>query len=282
MIQLAENRYGKSRVRLMKVTRHPHGNDLLEWTVQVLLRGDFESAHLGGDNSKILATDTMKNTVYSVARNSSAKSMEEYAMELIDFLLGRNPQVSSAEVRIASTLWKRLTIDGKPHPDSFMRGSGELQTTLVEKSQGGTFKIVSGLEDLVVLKTAKSGFEGYIQESLTTLKETSDRLFGTAIKAEWLYDAEGFDYEAVRSTIRETMLKTFAEHDSKSVQQTLYAMGESALNTVSEISEIKLAMPNKHCLLVDLSRFGQDNPNEIFVPIDEPRGYIEARIVRQA
>ncbi|CAN5524022.1 urate oxidase [soil metagenome] len=282
MIKLAENRYGKSRVRLMKVTRHPHGNDLLEWTVQVLLRGDFESAHLAGDNSKILATDTMKNTVYSVARNSSAKSMEEYAMELIDFLLGRNPQVTSAEVRIASTLWKRLTIDGKPHPDSFMRGSGELQTTLVEKSQGGTFKILSGLEDLVVLKTAKSGFEGFIQESLTTLKETSDRLFGTAIKAEWLYASAGFDYEAVRSKIRETMLKTFSEHDSKSVQQTLYAMGEDALNTVPEISEIELAMPNKHCLLVDLSRFGQDNPNEIFVPIDEPHGYIEARIVRQA
>jgi urate oxidase len=281
MIELAENRYGKSRVRLMKVTRHAHGNDLREWTVQVLLRGDFASAHINGDNSKILATDTMKNTVYSLARSSSATSMEEFAMELVDFLLGRNPQVSSAEVQIASTLWKRLTVDGEPHPDTFMRGSGELQTTRVERAQGGAFKIVSGLEDLVVLKTAKSAFEGYIKESLTTLPETNDRLFGTAVRAEWVYSSNGFDYDAVRSQIRETMLKTFAEHDSKSVQQTLYAMAESALTGVPEISEMELGMPNKHCLLVDLSRFGQDNPNEIFVPIDEPHGYIEARIVRK-
>ncbi len=281
MIALAENRYGKARVRLMKVTRHAHGNDLREWTVKVLLRGDFESAHLDGNNSKILATDTMKNTVYSVARNSTATSMEEYAMELIDFLLARNPQVSSAEVSVASTMWKRLTVDGKPHPDSFMRGSGELQTTKVERAQGGSFKITSGLEDLIVLKTAKSGFEGYIKESLTTLPETKDRLFGTAMQAEWLYCAADFDYEAVRTKIRETMLKTFAEHDSKSVQQTLYAMAESALTAVPEIGEVELAMPNKHCLLVDLSGFGQDNPNEIFVPTDEPHGYIEARIVRK-
>jgi urate oxidase len=281
MIELAENRYGKSRVRLMKVTRHAHGNDLREWTVQVLLRGDFANAHIEGDNSKILATDTMKNTVYSLARSSSATSMEEFAMELVDFLLGRNPQVISAEIQIASTLWKRLTVDGEPHPDTFMRGSGELQTTRVERAQGGAFKIVSGLEDLVVLKTAKSAFEGYIKESLTTLPETNDRLFGTAVRAEWVYVSDKLDYDAVRSNIRETMLKTFAEHDSKSVQQTLYAMAESALTAVPEISEMELGMPNKHCLLVDLSRFGQNNPNEIFVPIDEPHGYIEARIVRK-
>jgi urate oxidase len=281
MIELAENRYGKSRVRLMKVTRHAHGNDLREWTVQVLLRGDFASAHIDGDNSKILATDTMKNTVYSLARSSKAASMEEYAMELIDFLLGRNPQVSSAEVEIASTMWKRLTVDGEPHPDTFMRGSGELQTTHVERSQGGAFKIVSGLENMVVLKTAKSAFEGYIKESLTTLPETNDRLFGTAVRAEWVYVSDKLDYDAVRANIREAMLKTFAEHDSKSVQQTLYAMAESALAEVVEISEMELGMPNKHCLLVDLSRFGQDNPNEIFVPIDEPHGYIEARVVRR-
>ena len=282
MFEIAANRYGKSRVRLMKVTRHQHSTDLSDWTVQVLLQGDFDSAHRDGDNSKILATDTMKNTVYSVARSSTATSMEEYAKELADFLLGRNPQVSSAAIRIESTLWKRLTIDGKPHPTSFMRGSGERQTTHVERAQFGPFQVRSGLEDLVILKTANSGFEGYIKDSLTTLKETSDRLFGTAVKAEWSYSSSNLDFNDLRSSVRETMLRTFADHDSKSVQQTLYAMAEDALNTVPQISEIELAMPNKHCLLVDLSAFGQDNPNHIFVPTDEPHGYIEARIRRPA
>jgi urate oxidase len=281
MIELAENRYGKSRVRLMKVTRHEHGNDLREWTVQVLLKGDFDSAHIEGDNSKILPTDTMKNTVYYVARASSSTTMEGYARELVDFLLGRNLQVSSAAVTIESNLWKRLQIDGKPHPDSFMRGSNEIQTTHVERARDRDFAIRSGLNHLVLLKTAKSGFAGYIKDSLTTLRETHDRLFGTAVRAEWRYNVHGLDYDAVRSTIRETMLATFAAHDSRSVQHTLYAMAQAALEAVPQIDEIELTMPNKHCLLVDLSPFGQDNPNEIFVPTDEPHGTIEARIRRR-
>ena len=282
MIELAENRYGKSRVRLMKVTRHPNGHDLREWTVQVLLKGDFDSAHLDGDNSKILPTDTMKNTVYSLARISKATSMEDYAKELTDFLLGRNPQASSASVRIEATMWKHLTVDAKPHPSAFMRGSNELQTTSVERAQGESFHILSGLDNLVLLKTAHSSFEGYIKDSLTTLPETKDRLFGTAVRAEWQYTSTDLDFETVRTKIRETMLRTFANHDSKSVQQTLYAMAASALEDVPEIDEIEITMPNKHCLLVDLSRFGQDNPNEIFVPTDEPHGYIEARVRRRS
>jgi urate oxidase len=281
MIELAENRYGKSRVRLMKVTRHDHGHDLREWSVQVLLRGDFDSAHVLGDNSKLLPTDTMKNTIYSIARSSNATTMEDYARELADFLLGRNPQVESASIRIESTMWKRLTVDGEPHPSAFMRGSGELQTTCVERTQGGAFHILSGLDNLVLLKTANSSFEGFIKDSLTTLPETKDRLFGTAISAEWRYTSPDLDFEAVRTTLREAMLRTFANHDSKSVQQTLYAMAESALEEIAVIDEIEITMPNKHCLLVDLSRFGQDNPNEIFVPTDEPHGYIEARVRRK-
>jgi urate oxidase len=282
MIELAENRYGKSRVRLMKVTRSPKGNDLREWTVQVLLTGDFDSAHYEGDNSKILPTDTMKNTVYSVARDSSATSMEDYAKELADFLLGRSPQVSSVSVTIEGVMWKRLTINGEPHPTSFMRGSGELQTTTVSCQRSGEFRVSSGLKNLIVMKTADSGFEGYIVDNLTTLKPTADRLFCTAVSAEWRYTSAGLDFDATRAALREAMLKTFADHKSKSVQETLYEMGKSALERVAETDQIDIVMPNKHCLLVDLSRFGQDNPNEIFVPTDEPAGHIEARVRRTA
>src|ERR1700723_3162307 len=215
MIELAENRYGKSGVRLMKVTRSGQGQDLREWTVEVLLKGDFEAAHLHGDNSKILPTDTMKNTVYSIARSSQATSMEDYAKELADYLLVRNLQVDSASIRVESTLWKRLTIDSKPHPSAFMRGSGEVQTTKVERAQRDSFHILSGLDNLVLLKTANSGFEGYIKDSLTTLPETKDRLFGTAATAEWRYTSADMDYDAVRVTLREILLRTFANHDSK-------------------------------------------------------------------
>jgi urate oxidase len=282
--KLASNRYGKSRVRVMRITRHESHHDLDEWTVQVLLTGDFETAHTLGDNSKILPTDTMKNTVYFVAQQSSAESIEDYAKELIDFLLPRNPQVTGAEVVIESHLWKRLTVDGQPHPTAFMHGSDERQTARVSRRQGEPFVIVSGLDGLHILKTAQSGFFGYIKDELTTLPETKDRLFGTVLKAEWPYTAraieEGIDFNRVRRHMREAMLTTFAKHDSLSVQHTLFAMGEVALAHTDIIDEVYMLMPNKHNLLVDMSRFGRDNPNHVFVPTDDPHGTIEATVRR--
>jgi len=282
--KLHTNRYGKSRVRLMRLTKHFDHHDLDEWTVQILLTGDFTTAHTLGDNSNILPTDTMKNTVYFVAHLSKADSMEAYAQELIDYILTRNPQVHSAEVVIESTLWKRLQVDGKPFPTAFMRGSDERQTTTVSRTQNQPFTITSGLDRLTILKTANSAFTGFIKDELTTLPETTDRLFGTALKAEWPYTPEGIsagiDFNKVRTHIREVMLNTFAHHDSLSVQQTLFAMGEAALAHTTLIDEIHLLMPNKHNLLIDLARFGHDNPNHIFVPTDEPHGTIEATIHR--
>ena len=281
MIALAENRYGKSRVRLVKVKRHPVLHDFLEWTLEILLQGDFESSFVDGDNSKTLPTDTMKNTVYSLARSSSAACMEEFGKELIAFLLDRNPQVSACQVKLSEKKWEHLPIDGKPHPTTFLLASAEVQTAEVTQNRSGRLAVRSGLENLTILKTAGSEFVGFIKDSLTTLPEASDRLFGTAVRARWGYASADVAFERLRSRIRETLLRVFAGHTSKSVQHTLYAMGEAALEKVREIDDIELTMPNIHCLPVDLSRFGQDNPNEIFVPIDEPHGYIEARIRRQ-
>jgi urate oxidase len=282
--KLGANRYGKSRVRLMRLSKHETHHDLDEWTVQVLLTGDFETAHTVGDNSLILPTDTMKNTVYSVARDSKSTSMEDYAKELVDFLLGRNAQVSDVEVVVESTLWKRLTVDGKPYPTAFMRGSDERQTTTVSRTQDGSFAITSGLDNLTVLKSAQSCFVGYIRDSLTTLPETTDRIFATALTAAWKYTdaalSEGIEFDKVRGHLREAMITAFAKHDSLSVQQTMYAMAEAALAHTGVIDEVFMRMPNKHCLLVDLGRFGQTNPNHIFVPTDEPHGTIEATIHR--
>jgi len=282
--RLGSNRYGKSRVRMTRVTRYADHHDLDEWTVEVLLAGDFETAHTVGDNSNILPTDTMKNTVYFVARGSKADSIEEFAKELAEFLLSRNPQVSGVEVSVESHLWKRLTVDGQAHPTAFMRGSDERQTTRVCRRQDEGFAITSGFDGLTLMKTAQSGFVGYIKDELTTLLETTDRLFCTAVKAEWTYTpkaiAEGIEFNKVRGHVREAMIATFAKHDSLSVQHTLYAMGEAALGHTDVIDDVHMVMPNKHNLLVDLKRFGSENPNHIFVPTDEPHGTIEATVKR--
>jgi urate oxidase len=281
MITLAENSYGKSRVRLARVKRHSGHHDFREWTLEILLEGDFESCFVAGDNSKILPTDTMKNTVYSLARTSSAESMEEFGKELIAFLLHRNPQVSAARVTLSEKSWQHLQAAGKPHPTTFVQSSNECQTAEIAAVRNGAPSVRAGLENLVILKTGGSEFSGFIKDSLTTLPEATDRLFGTSLSARWCYSSPSLAFAALRHKIRDVLLNVFAAHASKSVQHTLFAMGEAALANVPEIEDIELSMPNKHYLLADLSRFGQDNPNEIFVPIDEPHGTIEARLRRQ-
>ena len=281
MAKLAENKYGKSRVRLVRVKRGKNGHELHEWTIQVLLQGDFESCFTEGDNSKILPTDTMKNTVYSLAKDSSAGCIEDFAKEMIEFLLSRNSQISTAEINVSEAAWNHLKVGSVVHPTTFVQAGGESQTTSIKKERGAEFFVASGLDNLIILKTAGSAFEGYMKDSLTTLRETNDRLFGTALRANWTYSAPKLPFASLRRKIRETLLMAFAEHQSKSVQHTLYDMAANVLGSVPEVKDVELSMPNKHCLLVDLSRFGQENANEIFVPTDEPHGYIEARVCRE-
>jgi urate oxidase len=280
MATLGENRYGKSRVRVMKVVRHATHHDMKEWNVRVLLHGDFETCFTVGDNSKILPTDTMKNTVYYLARESSATTLEDFATELVDYLLANNPQVTKASAEIEEKNWNHLPVDGAPHPTTYKLGGAELHTTEVSRERNGALKVTSGIDGLVILKTTKSAFTGYIKDKLTTLPESTDRIFATRATIAWEYDTPPTSYESARSSALAALLKVFADHDSLSVQHTLYDMGKAALAAVPEAARITLTMPNVHCLLVDLSRFGQTNPNQIFVPTDEPSGYIEAVIER--
>jgi urate oxidase len=279
-ITLGDNRYGKSRVRLMKVRRGETRHEVFEWNVEVWLTGDFGSCFEDGDNSRILPTDTMKNTVYSLARASSAISMEEFGVELVSHFIETNPHAATAGAQIQATPWKHIDAGGERFPTAFTHASDRFDTTTVTSSRAG-ITVSSGFENLWLLKTARSAFAGYIKDRLTTLKETQDRLFGTLATAEWQYGGTGpLDFNTLRQRVETALLKTFAEHDSRSVQQTLYAMARAALEEVREISEIHLQMPNKHCNLIYLSPFGQDNPNQIFVPTDEPHGSIEARVYR--
>jgi urate oxidase len=280
MARPGENCYGKSRVRLSRITRHGDRHDFNEWTVQVLLEGDFETAFTEADNSKILPTDTMKNAVYSIARGSKAATIEEFAMELGDYLLANNPQVSGACVKIDEKSWERMIVDGASEPTTFRLGGPEVQTVRAVRDQGREWSIRSGVDGLTILKTTKSAFTGYIKDKLTTLKPATDRIFGTRATITWDYASASTGFAQVRATIVAALLKEFATHESMSVQHTLFDMGKAALAAAPEIERVKLTMPNLHHLPADLSPFGQDNPNHIFVPIDEPHGYIEATIER--
>lgn len=277
---LATNNYGKCRVRMVRVARHGDRHELQDLNVRVTFEGDFEAAHVKGDNSNVLPTDTMKNTVYALAKGTrDIEDIESFGQRLSTHFLKHNPQVSRVIVDLAESQWNRIDVGGKPHRHSFIKGSDEKRIATIDATRDRV-TISSGVEDLVVLKTTASAFEAFKKDEWTTLKETDDRILGTAVTARWVYTEPGVACRALWRGVRQSILEAFAEHESLSVQHTVHAIGESVLNNFEEVSEISLSLPNRHCLLVDLSPFGLKNRNEIFLPIDEPHGLIEATLRR--
>lgn len=276
-IRLGENNYGKQRVRILQVARHPDRHDIKELTLGIRLEGDFEAAHTKGDNHKVLPTDTMKNTVYAMAKLHPIESPEEFCLRLSDHFLAHNPQVSRVRIEAAETLWVRLHVTGKSHPHSFTGSSNEKRTAVLAARRNEK-ALRAGIENLVVLKTTDSAFEDFLKDKYTTLKGDRNRILATSIRASWLYKGNSDEFDSTWNGVRQTLLEAFAGHDSESLQHTLYAMGEAVLKKFPGIGEIHLSLPNKHYNLVDLSPFHLENPKEIFLPTDEPHGLIEATL----
>jgi urate oxidase len=276
---LAENSYGKAGIRLVKVNRRGERHDLKDLDVAVKFAGDFTAAHVDGDNAAVLPTDTMKNTVYAFAKSHSLDTIESFALDLTAHFLAGNAAVSRVEVDVSERPWERLSIGAVPHPHAFSRAGEERRTTRVTRDRRAA-QVESGLDGLRILKSARSGFSGFKRDRFTTLAETEDRIFATAVTASWIYASSEVSFAIARESVRRTLLETFAEHRSASVQHTLHAMGEAVLAEVPDVDEVRLRLPNKHHLLVDLSRFGLENENEVFVATEEPYGLIEATLRR--
>jgi urate oxidase len=278
-IVLGQNNYGKSEIRLVKVKRDAERHELRDLTVDVALEGDFEAAHVRGENTDLLATDTMRNTVYALAKDHLIGSIEEFGLKLVDHLLEAGPSVERARVHIVEHPWSRIEVDGRGHEHSFVRGSGERIATVVRGGADGA-RVEAGIDDLLVLKTTNSGWEGFLRERYTTLPETDDRILATKIAANWLYGGSNVDFDRLWRGVRDQILATFTDHYSPSVQNTLYRMGEAVLVRFPEIHKIHLSLPNKHHLLYDLERFGMENEGEIFHATSEPYGLIEGTVER--
>lgn len=278
-IILGKNAYGKRAINLSKIIRRDGYHEFRQVSVSVSLQGDFETAHTAGDNSKILPTDTQKNTVYALAKENFTGSIEDFGITLAAHFIRNNPQVGTVRIELIEHLYRHLSFDGKQHPHACISSGNEKHTAVVEQS-GEQVRVTSGIRDLLILKTTDSGFEQYIKDEYTTLKETGDRILATQCEVEWLYAAAEEDFQGLYTAIREQLLKTFAFHKSLSVQHTLYAMGEAVLKAFERVKEISLVMPNKHHIPVNLEPFGMENNNDVFMATDEPYGYITGTVTR--
>jgi urate oxidase len=266
--ELSSNAYGKAQNRLLRVVRDDDVHVIRDVTVDVRLHGDFDAVYLTGDNTGMPATDTMKNSVFALARTSfSTGSIEEFGKVLVSHWAAKE-RVTSVEVTLTEHPWVRT------HDHGFHRGSsGDHRAWVTGDS------VRAGLGDLFVLRSTGSGFSGFERDRFTTLPETRDRILATVISAEWGY-ADVVEYETAWQTARDAIVGAFTDHYSESVQQTIHRMCVAALDAVPEMTEITIELPNKHHNLVDLSRFGLDNPNEVFIATQDPFGLISGTVRR--
>jgi urate oxidase len=270
---LGPNRYGKAETRLVRVFRDDDTHRLADFNVSIALSGDLAATHLTGDNAGVLPTDTMKNTVYAFAKEYGVGEPEEFGLLLAMHFVATQAQVRAAKVAIESYEWERLG------PHSFRRRGDFVRTADVTVTVDQQ-QVVSGLRDLVLLNSAGSEFRGFPRDKYTTLAETDDRILATAVDAKWRFLATDVDwYESFHGAV-EALTKGFVNTYSSSLQQTLFSMGSHVLETRPEIAEVRLALPNKHHYLVDLSPFDLTNDNEVFIAGDRPYGLIEGTVTR--
>lgn len=277
---LLRNRYGKGRVRVMRIHRDGERQEVSQLNIKAMVEGDFARTYTHADNAMTVSTDTIKNVVNVVARENTSLCTEEFCQVLARKYLDTYPQISSVALTSHETKWARLSFDGKPHPHSFVLDGNGRPTVEITMARGGTPTLASGVDGFAFLKSTQSGWESYVKDRYTTIPETADRICATSMVASWTWSAKPASYPAANAAILDTMLRVFSMTYSKSVQDSLYRMGEAALAAVPEISEVSMACPNMHFIPINLGAFGLDNNNDVFLPTDEPHGQIECTVGR--
>jgi urate oxidase len=278
-IVLGANQYGKAETRVVRIYRDTPEHEIRDLNVSTTLRGDFSAAHLHGDQSAVLPTDTQKNTAYAYAKEHGGGAVEDYALTLARHFVGDVGPVRAARVDADEYRWDRISVHGSGHPHAFVRAGQEIRMASAIVDEQATW-VLAGLRDLIVLKSTGSEFHGFLTDRYTTLAETSDRVLATSLTARWRYASPDADWNAVYASARSILLTRFAEVHSLALQQTLWEMGQGVLAAHPEIAEIRLSAPNKHHFLVDLAPFGLENPGEVFHADDRPYGLIQCAVQR--
>ncbi|BDD58193.1 hypothetical protein MAP00_003491 [Monascus purpureus] len=290
-------RYGKDNVRLYKVHRDEKTGvqTVVEMTVRVLLEGDIETSYTKADNSVVVATDSIKNTIYILAKQNPVTPPELFGSILGTHFIQKYDHIHVAHVNIITHRWTRLNIDGKPHPHSFYRDSEETRDVQVDVTEGKGIDINTAIHGLTVLKSTNSQFWGFVRDEYTTLAETWDRILSTDVDANWQFKrfsnldevkANIPKFDATWAAARDITLKTFAEDNSASVQNTMYKMADQILAFQPLVETVEYSLPNKHYFELDLSwhkglkNTGKDA--EVYVPQTNPNGLIKCTVARSS
>lgn len=280
-VVLGDNRYGKAETHVVRVVRDTARHEIRDLVVSTALRGDFTAAHSVGDQADVLPTDTQKNTVLAYAKEVGVSSPEEFATALARHFVDDIGPVTSARVTVDEDTWDRADVDGTPHDHTFVRRGTDVRTAVVTAERDGTH-VISGLRDLVLLKSTGSEFHGFLTDRYTTLAPTTDRVMATSLTARWRWREVPADPDAAWAEVRSLLVSRFGGLHSLALQQTLWEMGRAVLEAHGAIGEVRLSAPNRHHFAADLQPFGLENPGEVFWAADRPYGLIEVEAHRDA
>lgn len=279
--------YGKNMVKVLVIKRQGSRHDIIELRADVELTLKSRKDYLHGDNSDVIPTDTIKNTVHALAKLKGVKTIEQFSLDICHHFLTCFDHVLKASVHMEEVPWRRLSKNGVGHPHAFLYDPEFVRFCDITQDLKGTPVVHSGLKNMKVLKTTQSGFEGFLRDRFTTLQEVKDRCFCTSVYARWRYNKfQDVDFDAAWNCVKETILEKFAgPYDvgeySPSVQKTLYETQILVLNRVGEVEEIEIVMPNQHYFTIDMTKMGLTNNDEVLLPLDNPSGNISGTLRRK-
>ncbi|MCP2320876.1 urate oxidase [Nocardia amikacinitolerans] len=283
-IVLTDNRYGKAENRIVRIYRDGPRHEIRDVNVTTVLRGDFAAAYTAGDQSKVLPTDSQKQTAYAYAKKPGLQSVEDYALALARHFVDTIEPVDSATVEVDEYAWQRVSVDGAEHDFTWTRQGPEVRTARITVAGTGDSQrawVIGGVRDLIILKSTESEFADFLTDEFTVLEPTRERMLATSLFARWRFaTTEGVDWDATYDGIRARLVAVFATHYSKALQQTLFEMGRAVLESFPVLAEVRLSAPNKHHFLYDLARFGIENRGQVYYAADRPYGLIEATVAR--
>ena len=272
--------HGESRVRMLRLVRRGDRHDPRDLTVSLRFEGDFSGAFREGRPAGVIPGEALKTLVHTCARQHATGEIESFGLELCRRLLETHPQVAKVRAEVTEQPWLRMEVGGKAQGQAFVLGGPEQRGAAIT-SNGTQIAVVSSIDNLTVMRT--SGFMPSRPSAATddAADEGLPPLVVGALNIRWTYSTPDVTFGAYRQGVRSVVVETMALHASRSVQYTLYAIGDVLLASYPEISVVSLAMHERPYRPVDLFHANVENPDDLFVAVEEPVGVVEVTLERE-
>ncbi len=278
MPRIGASSHGESRLRMLRIVRRGDRHDPRDLTVSCRFEGDFGEAFVDGRAEGLPPGEPLKSLVHATARQHAGAEIETFGLALCDRLLTTHPRVTRVRVEIAEQPWSRLEAGGKAQGQAFLSGTPERRTAVVT-SNGKQIAVVAGIDQLTIMRTAGFAPARPVDDH-SGLNDRLQRLLVATLSGRWTYSTPDVTFDPYRLGIRAIVVETFGCHARESVEHTLYSIADVVLASYQEIADITLSLAERPYRPADLFSAGLENPDDLFVAVEEPLGVVEVTVER--